>query len=66
MEPGNHFELSKWGRSQPIPSLRAHCTAIEGEEIVILHPRWVRWKMQNILDIILDHIITGVIALVVE
>lgn len=66
MEPGNHFELSRWGRSQPIPSLRAHCTAIEGEEIVILHPRWVRWKLKNVLDIILDHIITGIIALVVE
>lgn len=66
MEPSNHFELSKWGRSHPIPSLRAHCTAIEGEEMVILHPRWVRWKLQTTLDILLDHIITGVIALVVE
>lgn len=66
MEPVNHFELSKWGRSQPIPSLRAHCIATEGEEMIILHPRWVQWKLQSTLDIVLDHIITGVIALVVE
>ncbi|PWN37772.1 uncharacterized protein FA14DRAFT_183625 [Meira miltonrushii] len=66
MEPANQFELSKWGRFQPIPSLRAHCAAIEGEEMVVLHPRWVRWKLQSTLDVVLDHIITGIVALVVD
>lgn len=66
LDPEGSFELRSWGRHQPIPSLCAFCTVQEGDEVIPLHPRWVRWKMQCSLDIILDHIITGVIALIAE
>lgn len=68
LDPEGSCEFRALGRPVQIPSLCALCTVgVPAEpEPIVLHSAWVRWRVQTMLDAALEHVITGMIALIVE
>jgi hypothetical protein len=65
-DPNGSCDFRNTKRQQQIPSLCALCTVHHGVTFTVVHHDWVRQKLKEQTTMVVEHIVTGMIALVVE